>query len=125
MKKIYTIAMLIFLSVGTAYADSHTCTTQWIQQDGKKYKAPKNLTTVDVSFVNELDGIKFKTQNRTSYYVYKSFLDIDGRLGISYNADNGNLLDLFQDGMLVIWQGNTPLLRAECPTMKLKISKIN
>ena len=116
--------LLMILSVRIVYADNHTCTTQWIQQDGARYKAPKNLQAIDISFVNELDGVKLKTQNRASYYVYKSFLDIDGRLGISYGANNGNLLDLFQDGMLMIWQGETPLLKAQCSTLKLKIGKI-
>ncbi len=116
--------IFILVSVGFVYADNHTCTTQWIQEDGKRYKAPQSLETLNISFVSELDGVKLKTQNRTSYYMYKSFLDINGRLGISYGADNGNLLDLFQDGMLMIWQGNTPLMKAQCPTMKLEIGKI-
>ncbi len=114
----------MLLSVGIVYADNHTCTTEWIQQDGEKYKPPKNLKTVDILFVNELDGVKLKTQSRTSYFMYKSSLDIDGKLGISYGADNGNLIDLFQDGMLMIWVGKTPLLKAQCSTVKLDIGKI-
>ena len=117
------VSLLVLFFVGLQ-AKEDTCITQWIQDNGEKYTPPKSLETLNISFVNELDGIKLKTQNKTSYYEYKSFLDIDGRLGISYRANNGNLLDLFQDGTLMLWQGNTPLLKAKCPTLKLEIGKV-
>ena len=124
MKKIYATAMLMLLSVGILSADNYICTTQWIHDNGQRYKPPKSLETMNISFVNELDGVKLKTQNKTSYYEYKSFIDIDGRLGISYSANNGNLLDLLKDGTLMIWQGNMPLLKAKCPTLKLEMGKV-
>jgi len=119
------IILLLAINVSSA-SNENICKqeTEWIQSDGKRYAPPKTLEKLEISFVNELDGVKLKTTNKISYYEYKSFLDIDGKLGISYSADNGNLLDLFQDGRLVIWQGNTPLLSAKCPTLKLEIGKV-
>lgn len=43
MKKIYITVIVMLLSVGIVYADNHTCTTEWIQQDGEKYKPPVKL----------------------------------------------------------------------------------
>lgn len=124
MKKLYLITLMLWLPFVSLHATENICITQWIQNSGKKHKPPKSLETLNISFVNELDGVKLKTQNKTSYYEYKSFIDIDGRLGISYDANNGNFLDLFKDGTLMIWQDNTPLLEANCPTLKLEIGKV-
>ena len=115
--------IFILISLGIVYAQSDICTTQWIQKDGKKYHPPKSLEKLTIHFTEQLDRIEFQTKNNTSYYDYKSFLDVRGQLGISYKANNGNLMDLFQNGTLMIWQGNTPMLKAKCPTLKLDISK--
>ncbi len=116
------LSLVLFLSTALLYASEDICTVQWIQKDGKKYHPPKSLETLTIRFENQLDRIEFKTKNNTSYYDYKSFLNVRGQLGISYKANNGNLMDLFQNGTLMIWKGNTPILKAKCPTLKLDIS---
>lgn len=123
MKRIFFTILMIFLSAVMLNATEDICTTQWIQKDGKKYHPPKSLETLTIRFTDQLDRIEFKTQNNTSYYDYKSFLNVRGQLGISYKANNGNLMDLFHNGTLMIWKGNTPILKAKCPTLKLDISK--
>ena len=120
MKKIITISLL---SLSILSAQTDICQTQWIQADGKKYTPPENVKTLKITFINELDGIEMSTKNHTSKYAYRSFLDIDGHLGISYKAKNGDILDIFQNGNLVIWRDKVPQLKAHCPTMKLDISK--
>ena len=124
MRQLYRIVIISLIPFAPLLANEYRCTTQWIQSKGQRYKPPKSIETLNISFVNELDGVRLKTQNETSYYEYKSFIDIDGRLGISHNANNGNFLDLFKDKTLMIWQGNTPLLKANCPTMELEIGKV-
>ncbi len=122
MKKIITISLL---SLGILYAQSDICQTQWIQSEGKKYRPPENVKVIKIEFINELDGIEMSTKNHTTKYDYRSFLDIKGQLGISYRASNGSILDVFQNGNLVIWRAKVPQLKAHCSTLKLDITKNN
>ncbi len=120
MKKIVFIFFLLFVVL---YAQSDFCKTQWIQSNGKKYIPPESVEILKITFINDLDSIELSTKSQTSKYEYKSFLDIKGQLGVSYQADNGDLLDIFQNGNLIIWRNRIPTLKAFCPTLKLEIQK--
>ena len=120
MKK---ITYILILALGILHAQTYTCQTQWIQSEGKKYAPPENVKTLEITFIDKMDAITLKTQNFKTRYDYQSFIDIKGRLGISYKAANGTIVDMFKDGTLMSWRGNTPMLKAQCPTMKLDIKK--
>ncbi len=117
------IVFIFFLLFEVLYSQSNICKTQWIQMDGKKYTPMKSVEVLEITFINELDSIKLVAKNQTTVYNYKAFLNVRGQLGISYKSNNGNLLDLFQNGTLMIWKRNTPMLKAQCPTLKLDITK--
>ena len=120
MKKI-TIVFLLLL--GILHAQSNICQTKWIVADGKKYQPPESVKELKITFINNLDAINLETKNHTTRYDYRAFLDIKGQLGISYKASNGDLVDMFKNGTLIVWRNRTPMLKAHCPTMKLDISK--
>ncbi len=117
------IVLICFLLIEVLYSESNTCKTQWIQSNGKKYAPPKSVEILEVTFIDELNSIELITKNQTTIYNYKAFLNVRGQLGISYKSNNGNLLDLFQNGTLMIWKSNAPIFKAQCPTLKLDITK--
>ncbi len=120
MKKI-TITFLLLLA--SLQAKEDICQTKWIQSEGKKYAPPKSVKVLKINFINDLDAITLTTKKYTTRYDYRSFLDIKGQLGISYKASNDDLVDMFQNGTLVVWRGKIPMLKAHCPTLHLDISK--
>ena len=117
------ITTVLLLSLGMLHAQSDICQTKWIQSEGKKYRPLENVKVIEIEFVNKLDGIKMSTRNHTSSYDYASFIDLNEKLGMSYHAKDGNILDIFKNGDLYIWKGKVPLLKAFCPTLKLDITK--
>ena len=120
MKKTTT---LFLLSLGILSAQSEICQTQWIQAEGKKYQPPESVKELKITFINNMDAITLTTKNQTTRYDYRAFLDVKGKLGVSYKAANGDLVDMFQSGMLIVWRNKVPMLKAHCPTLKLDISK--
>jgi hypothetical protein len=120
IKKLIIILLPILIN-----AKSDICQTQWIQDNGTRYQPPESVKVLTLTFMNDLDSVQIDSKNYGTTYYYESFLNIKGKLGISYKASNGDIVDMFQNGNLIVWRKNTPLLKAYCPTLKLDISKIN
>lgn len=127
MRKAIFLFFLIFniipLSASVDMNKEYKCSVQWILSDGQRYAPPKELSTVYVSF-KDTDNVKFRTKNQSSYYVYQSFKNVNGKLGISYHADNGNDLLLFNDKDMFIGDGQKLILGGKCPKMELDIGKV-
>jgi hypothetical protein len=127
------ILLLILISINIfASNDAYNCKTQWIQENGKRYLPPESLKRIKIELItnwntkvmDNSDAVKLITKSMISYYQYDSFFDINGNIGISYKADNGNLLDIHKSGDILIFKNNIPLLKAHCPKLKLKIGKL-
>ena len=121
MVKYFIILMCSYSMIG---ATEHICHTKWIQKNTKKYLPPKTLEKIFIQFMDNADRLKFRTENQTSYFEYESFLDVENRLGISFKADNGNLIDIFQDGTFFIWVEGKAYLKANCDEINLDIGKL-
>lgn len=118
--------------------ETHHCNIQWYQINNQKFAPPDDLKTVKIDIItfhngyigimNESDVINVTTggaKKTTSTFKYQSFIDHNDYLGMSYQSKNGKILDLYQDGVLILWLDNkTPLVKAICPTVDLKIRKI-
>jgi len=115
---------IIFLfSYSITGATEHICHTKWLQKNTKKYLPPKTLEKFFIQFIDNADRLKLTTENQTSYFEYESFIDIQNKLGIGFKADNGNLIDIFQDGTLFIWLKGSIYLKAHCNEINLDIVK--
>ena len=122
MIKYFIIVLFLYTMIG---ATEHTCHTKWIQKNTKKYLPPKTLDKIFIQFIDNADRLKLTTENQTSYFEYESFLDVENRLGVSFKADNGNLIDIFEDGTLFIWIKGRTYLKAHCSDIDLDIGKLN
>lgn len=125
-KSILTTLIILLSNPLSASVDTnkeYKCSVQWILSDGQRYAPPKELSTVYVSF-KDTDNVKFRTKNQSSYYVYQSFKNVNGKLGISYHADNGNDLLLFNDKDMFIGDGQKLILGGKCPKMELDVGKV-
>ncbi len=122
MKWILSIFILMGSTILT-YSQAEICHTEWIEANGKKYQAPESVKLLKITFIDNMDGITLATKNHTSKYIHKSFLDVKGRLGISYGDVRGDIIDIFKDGTLIVWRNKIPTLKAHCPTLKLNIKK--
>jgi hypothetical protein len=120
-----TLFMLLSipLSASVDMNKEYKCSIKWVLSDGERQLPPKELSTVYVSF-KDTDTVKFRTKNQSSYYVYQSFKNIQGKLGISFHADNGNDLLLFNDKDMFIGDSQRIIMAGRCPKMELDIGKV-
>lgn len=117
--KLFLIAFLFFTIL---FAEEKTCITQWIQESDKKYTPPKSLEIIYIELLGKnADNLKFRTQNNSSIYKYSEFININNSLGISFKAENGNIIDLFSNGDLFIWKKDKSSLKAKCANLELDI----
>ena len=118
--------IIIFLLFSNILAEEKTCFTQWIQELDKKYTPPKSLEIIYIELLGKnVDSLKFRTQNNSSIYKYSEFINIKNNLGISFKADNGNIIDVFNNGDLYIWKNDKSNLKAKCSNLKLDIEEIH
>lgn len=117
--KSFFVVILFFLNL---LAEEKTCISQWIEKSGKRYIPPKSLDIVYVEFIGKnVDKLKFRTQNNSSFYKYNDFVNVNKNLGISFKAENGNIIDLFSNGDLYIWNIDKTYLKAKCINIGLDI----
>ncbi|MCT7472789.1 hypothetical protein [Aliarcobacter cryaerophilus] len=118
--------LFILLCFSSILASEKTCITQWIQEENKKYTPPKSLEIIYIELLGKnVDSLKFRTQNNSSIYKYSEFININNNLGISFKAENGNIIDLFTNGDLFIWKNDKSNLKAKCSNLKLDIEEIH
>jgi len=85
------------------------------------YATEENANRVKAKKFHGADGIKLKTKNDSTLYVFDKYINLDdGRFGISYKSQDGTVLDRLQDGTTLIKQDGDEILKAKCPAIKVQ-----
>ncbi len=125
MKRLSKLVLSMTLAAGI-HAGEHTCTTQWVtyKNDINIYKPPNTVKTVYITFVDGLNNVKFRTKNAESYYHYSTMIVTPEKNGVSYRASKGKELALFDNHVLLIFDGNDIVLKAICPSINLDLGEM-